>query len=452
MSADDSNTNGKRYEDITNPFVAFRRFADEQMSSLMNTVFGAFHESPFKRQAAIQDYESWLKATREESATDLEPEEEKYDKYGYASVFNEDYLRYNHYSPMVLEHRESFRTFKGKWRNAFEDLMHAQYDQPLPERKDGEKVNMGSEDFSDYHSKIWGILRGHYNAIITRRLANVGPPGMTSMSNTWDSPPSLAYQTTCPRPIAEQAISKQPITEDEDEEEEEEESEPTCDFLKACELLETEEEQAQCQRYWAWKSLAMAFGAQTDEEDHDEEDHDEEDHRDHEDDEDEQTEQEQIPTELAGYLATHYPDTGKNSGEQTRKRQIMADAMRAEAEEAAAQRKDTEEPDAEISEHSSSVFSSGSSTDRDGTPSSILSTLTTTESRVLPDGSRTTRVVLKKRFSDGVEESTEQIFTQHAPIIPAPAEIVSSPAKSSASKTDKAENTKSGEKKGWFWS
>ncbi|RMZ68071.1 glycerol-3-phosphate mitochondrial [Pyrenophora seminiperda CCB06] len=43
---------------------------------------------------------------------------------------------------------------------------------------------------------------------------------------------------------------------------------------------------------------------------------------------------------------------------------------------------------------------------------SILSTLTTTERTVSPDGSITTKVVLKKRFTDGREESTETVHTQ----------------------------------------
>ncbi|KAH7135799.1 hypothetical protein B0J11DRAFT_426797 [Dendryphion nanum] len=47
------------------------------------------------------------------------------------------------------------------------------------------------------------------------------------------------------------------------------------------------------------------------------------------------------------------------------------------------------------------------------TPSrpSILSTLTTTERTVAPDGTITTKVVLKRRFADGKEESTETVHT-----------------------------------------
>jgi hypothetical protein len=43
---------------------------------------------------------------------------------------------------------------------------------------------------------------------------------------------------------------------------------------------------------------------------------------------------------------------------------------------------------------------------------SVLSTLTTTERSVAPDGSVTTKVVLKKRFADGREESSETVHTQ----------------------------------------
>lgn len=43
---------------------------------------------------------------------------------------------------------------------------------------------------------------------------------------------------------------------------------------------------------------------------------------------------------------------------------------------------------------------------------SVLSTLTTTERTIAPDGTVTTKVVLKKRFADGREESSETVHTQ----------------------------------------
>ncbi|KAI4714116.1 hypothetical protein J4E89_001566 [Alternaria sp. Ai002NY15] len=83
---------------------------------------------------------------------------------------------------------------------------------------------------------------------------------------------------------------------------------------------------------------------------------------------------------------------------------------------------------------------------------SILSTLTTTERTVASDGSITTKVVLKKRFADGREESSETVHTQRGQetetqqrdpwrafhdIQPRPAE---------------PENQERKKRSGWFWS
>lgn len=53
----------------------------------------------------------------------------------------------------------------------------------------------------------------------------------------------------------------------------------------------------------------------------------------------------------------------------------------------------------------------GENAQTEGRPS-VLSTLTTTERTVHPDGTVTTKVVLKKRFNDGREESSETVHTQ----------------------------------------
>jgi hypothetical protein len=81
------------------------------------------------------------------------------------------------------------------------------------------------------------------------------------------------------------------------------------------------------------------------------------------------------------------------------------------------------------------------------TKPSILSTLTTTERTVAPDGSVTTKVVLKKRFADGREESTETVHTQRG--------HESDPwASSQMPQTKPREDGQDKEKKwgGWFWS
>ncbi|KAF2021079.1 hypothetical protein BU24DRAFT_487575 [Aaosphaeria arxii CBS 175.79] len=72
---------------------------------------------------------------------------------------------------------------------------------------------------------------------------------------------------------------------------------------------------------------------------------------------------------------------------------------------------------------------------------SILSTLTTTERTVSPDGTITTKVVLKKRFSDGKEETSETTHTQHG--------------EENVNKTyvPEQKNTVNEKKNsGWFWS
>lgn len=88
----------------------------------------------------------------------------------------------------------------------------------------------------------------------------------------------------------------------------------------------------------------------------------------------------------------------------------------------------------------------------EGKKPSILSTLTTTERSTLPDGTTHTKVVLKKRFSDGREESTETMSTQNPPPKPQyqPPTLASSEQgfqgnASEASNTDKKSS-------GWFWS
>jgi hypothetical protein len=82
---------------------------------------------------------------------------------------------------------------------------------------------------------------------------------------------------------------------------------------------------------------------------------------------------------------------------------------------------------------------------------SILSTLTTTERSVAPDGSVTTKVVLKKRFADGREESSETVHTQRGQNMDRLRDQWSS---NSAAHVGKPAATNEDEKKrgGWFWS
>ena len=67
-----SDEDGSRQEpqaDTTNPFIAFRRFADEQMSTLLNSVFGLQNNAPNSSSSysdrSMKDYQAWLQEVRE---------------------------------------------------------------------------------------------------------------------------------------------------------------------------------------------------------------------------------------------------------------------------------------------------------------------------------------------------------------------------------------------------
>lgn len=84
----------------------------------------------------------------------------------------------------------------------------------------------------------------------------------------------------------------------------------------------------------------------------------------------------------------------------------------------------------------------------------IISTLTTTERNTLPDGSTHTKVVLKKRFSDGREESTETVHTTYdsRPSLPKPITSSKAGGRDLTSDGGSAATPKEPQKKGWFWS
>ena len=89
---------------------------------------------------------------------------------------------------------------------------------------------------------------------------------------------------------------------------------------------------------------------------------------------------------------------------------------------------------------------SSAMTETNSKESSPLSMLTITEKTTLQDGATHTKVVRKKQFSDGREERTETVCTQNA-----------LPRKSTTSVTEdtsKQEGGRNGEndKRGWFWS
>ena len=98
-----------------------------------------------------------------------------------------------------------------------------------------------------------------------------------------------------------------------------------------------------------------------------------------------------------------------------------------------------------------SHFQEGSPSDKESKIPRILSTLTTTERTTLRDGSLHTKVVLKKSFSDGCEESTETVHHQnavHQTQDPAIKSFKDEEDRNPGQNKDIKENRSSG----WFWS
>ena len=84
---------------------------------------------------------------------------------------------------------------------------------------------------------------------------------------------------------------------------------------------------------------------------------------------------------------------------------------------------------------------------------SILSTLTTTERTTLQDGTVHTKVVLKKKFSDGREESTETVHTQNpVPQGSAQAQQMAKSRERDEGKSERRQEGKEKKSRGWFWS
>ncbi|EME43307.1 hypothetical protein DOTSEDRAFT_103152, partial [Dothistroma septosporum NZE10] len=67
----------------------------------------------------------------------------------------------------------------------------------------------------------------------------------------------------------------------------------------------------------------------------------------------------------------------------------------------------------------------------------VLSALTTSQTTRLPDGTVTTKVILKRRFADGREETEESMHTSKEPSV------------EQQKQQPEAEQPK---QKGWFWS
>ena len=117
------------------------------------------------------------------------------------------------------------------------------------------------------------------------------------------------------------------------------------------------------------------------------------------------------------------------------------------------QRSPASEPLVEHPSHSAPTSAKAPTESSKTSHPSIISTLTTTERQVLPDGTVHTKVVLKKRFADGREESNEVEHTTHADSRAGDTRATNSQDPStSAERAEVADEKKEQKpKRGWFW-
>jgi hypothetical protein len=94
----------------------------------------------------------------------------------------------------------------------------------------------------------------------------------------------------------------------------------------------------------------------------------------------------------------------------------------------------------------------GAATKEEQDRPSVLSTLTTTERTVAPDGTVTTKVVLKKRFADGREESSETVHTQRGQEIHTHQQDPWKAIQDVQSQPQQEQPREKAKKSSWFWS
>ena len=467
-SSDHDRPDGKDQQ--TNPFIAFRHFADSQMSSLMNGVFGIFESSPVRRQRAIEEYEAMLKKTREmnsdlstsPSATSQEAERaEAYNIYNggvssqtrtdrdtnplggserdrddenlpyhnddeyllggerclnYPSfaaarnlglgdwvsdmpTFGITYMYTSPYSPVYLEQEERFQKHAGRFRAAFADLLAYQDDENLlPDDAVQRNARMTP---SDWLADITGMI--------------IFGKGIRTCN--WDNLDAFQLDRLLLASHMRDA------------------------------LCAGKDEECPCRPEHPWQTWVnlgfcdlarQAFGLERESEIGD------------------QAEDKESSTR--SQALSRFWDASQDESEVNQRSEKFRRWSEEENEEQQARESDSEEtPTSELDLYHALI---GPQTDQEDPPRvhveeqartdskpSILSTLTTTEKRTLPDGSMTTKVVLKKRFSNGAEEVTENFHTQNAPVPQKPINAQSTKEHYSASKRSTDEK-----RSGWFWS
>ena len=461
-------------DESSNPFVAFKRLADQQFSSLLNLAFGSNPFSSSPSAAAQQfknDYEAWLKESRN-SRTPFEREAD--DAEGLMKLYNEaqkdaeggtvpprcekdeprcpyqysaeeklsdadtenlcsffdqmasEALRSTHhasqeplppaqpnvplasllgsqYSPIKLEQQKPFSERGTAWRAAFEDLLEIENGLGLSEDKASRSDS--TESPQEWISKMFDMTFGKHERLMQEAHEHY-------LEN-------LARRYRCPG--VERSQDPDGETHSRAMEHNKEET-PFNGIAKAAKSLLSRGTFSDARQLAKRVRLTA---------NHDDNDEDWDENEDEEPDDDGDIDEYYCEVDIKD---NEDGDNGETELDLYRRLLFLAKHM----------------PGARIAikprvlGHLSNESSSNS--EPDNSRPSILSTLTTTEKTTLGDGTTHTKVVLKKRFSDGREESTETVHTQN----PVPQKMKQLPPE--IHKESEASESQNRERKGWFWS
>ncbi|CAF9943719.1 MAG: hypothetical protein ALECFALPRED_001106 [Alectoria fallacina] len=422
MAPSDKEIKGQKAQDDANPFIAFRRFADESISSFMNAVFSTaslFGSPSTSAHCSVPDYEKWSQEARESSQRLAREAEE-------AGRIMDVYTR---------AHREGQHAIQGALQEPASDndskplrcpYRPAEQETPRPEKP---YLNIC---LMDHAARSALSLRLPSTVLATPVLGKQLPS--VSIAYLLYSPYSPIRLEQQPH-LCEHGAKWREAFEDLLAVQNGQELPPKCsqrmpessiDWVR--EMIEfalcKREEDAEASSSAASKTseamkqdpgLTSRFtGARQPE--NDAHDHEEADGDNLDDDGDAET------TELEMYDRFFTSQQPSFDG-----------SAKAAARSFARLQQDS------------------SPSDTDSKIPSILSTLTTTERTTLQDGSVHTKVVLKKRFSDGREESTETVHHQNA-VRQTHDAALNSIKDENARTTGEGKGTTENKSSGWFWS
>ena len=425
-------------DEPTNPFIAFRRFADEQMSTLFNSVFGLqtpFGSTSSSPDRSMKDYEAWLQEARD-SRDRLDREAQEMEKI--MDIYTRAHNEQREHSPtqdyMQQPTSEEDKPLRCPYRAIEQEVPKNSHPLPFPE--------------VDRHVASYTTPLPPFGMTLPRECLAASLLGQQTPSI------SVAYLIFSPysparleqsQALGERGIqwrqafedlltvqSGQAISTEASNRPGMSTSDWLCDMIG---IAMREKGRDMQERHQVSRSTSETARRQPGFLDRfadsrqPENDADEDDDEDGDFDEDDDDDDEEI-TELDLY--NRFLGFGNTATEPDPLSSLLGQlASRSFAH----------------LQHDSTP------TETENNKPSILSTLTTTERTTLQDGTVHTKVVLKKKFSDGREESTETVHTQN----PVPQGITQTQLMANSQERDdgNSERTQEGKEKksrGWFWS